>query len=79
MNNKQLKNLDDFKDWEQASADDFNRSVYKRTYKMFLDESYFGMWCVRDILDRDFNSRTSWHFASKEDAENLLNLLNKAK
>ena len=46
----------------------------KRQYELFNDPSYYDMWCVRDKSDRDYNSRTSWHFALKEDAEKLLEL-----
>lgn len=53
--------------------------IKKRTYELFIDDSYYGMWCVRDTDDKDFNSRTSWHFANKDDACNLLTLLNKAE
>ena len=50
----------------------------KREYEIFNDSSYYGMWCVRDTEDKDFDSRTSWHFVDKKDAEQLLDLLNKA-
>ena len=51
----------------------------KRTYEMFSDNSYFDMWCVREKFDKDFNSRTSWHFVNKKDAYDFLMLLTKAK
>jgi len=54
-------------------------TIDPRTYEMFEDESYYGMWCVRDKADRDFNSRTSWHFTHKKDAYDFLMLLTKAK
>ena len=49
-----------------------------RVYEMFEDKSYYDMWCVRDKSDKDFNSITSWHFALKKDAYDLLMLLTKA-
>ena len=51
----------------------------KRKYEIFQDKCYFDMWCVRDVSDRDFNSRTSWHFDLKRDADKFLKLLNKGK
>lgn len=49
-----------------------------RKYEIFSDPAYFGMWCVRDTISTKFNSRTSWHFMKKEEAEKLLELLEKA-
>lgn len=51
----------------------------KREYEMFLDSSYYDMFCVRDESDKSFNSRTNWHFIHKADAEKFLELLNLAK
>lgn len=50
-----------------------------REYEIFQDASYYDMWCVRDISDKKFNSRTSWHFILKEDAEQFLKLIREAK
>jgi hypothetical protein len=44
---------------------------------MFIDESYYGMWCVRDKDTNEFE--VTWHFADKKDAYDLLILLSKAK
>ena len=51
----------------------------KRKYEIFKDISYYDMWCVRDVSDRDFNSRTSWHFDLEDEAKEFLRLLNKAE
>ena len=48
-----------------------------REYEMFIDKSYYHMYCVRDKSNKDFDS--SWHLIDKKDAEELLRLLNKAK
>lgn len=44
-------------------------------YEIFMDESYYGKWCVRNVNDRRFNSPTSFHFTKKEDAEEFKRLL----
>ena len=51
--------------------------MIKRTYEMFIDDSYYGMWCVKEIESRYFDR--TWHFADKKDAYDLLMLLSKAK
>lgn len=51
----------------------------KRVYEIFVDTSYYDMWCVRDVSDKDFNSKTSWHFSTKEEAEQYCKLINEAK
>jgi hypothetical protein len=51
---------------------------WKREYEMFLDTSYYDMFCVRDIRNKDFNSNNSWHFATKDKAEQFLELINEA-
>ena len=50
-----------------------------RHYELFKDPNYYEYYCVRDKEDTTFNSRTSWHFQEREDAETLLKLLTKAK
>jgi uncharacterized Fe-S cluster-containing radical SAM superfamily protein len=50
----------------------------KRKYEMFMDDAYYGMYCVRDISNRNFNSATSWHFPTKEKAEEFLKIIRKA-
>lgn len=50
-----------------------------RKWEMFQDPSYYDMWAIRDNTDRSFNSQTLFHMETKEDAEALLKLLEKAK
>lgn len=38
-------------------------------WEMFLDESYFHMWAVRPMGDRNLDSPRLFHFIKKEDAE----------
>lgn len=45
-------------------------------WEMFCDPSYYDMWAVRPIGDRDFNSDKLFHFLNKVEAERLLNYLN---
>lgn len=46
-----------------------------RLWELFLDESYYHQWCVRIKEDRDFNSPTSFHFDTFEQARDFLNLI----
>jgi len=48
-------------------------------WEMFNDDSYYHLWCVRNIGDRSFNSPLSFHFVLKEDAEKFLELVSIAK
>lgn len=48
-------------------------------YELFQDSSYYDMWCVRSIHDTRFNSPKSFHFISKEMAENFKQLIEVAK
>ena len=48
-----------------------------RTWELFHDISYYGMYCVRFINDRKFNSQTSFHFMTKNEAEIFIKLLEK--
>lgn len=45
-------------------------------WEMFLDHSYYDMYAVRPEGDKDFNSRRTFHFQLKTEAERLLNYLN---
>ena len=49
-----------------------------RTWELFHDISYYGMYCVRFINDRKFNSQTSFHFITKNEAEIFIKLLEKS-
>jgi len=46
-----------------------------RTWEMFCDEFYYGLWCVRIKDDKDFHSDTSYHFVMLEDAHKFVELL----
>ena len=50
----------------------------KPKFELFCDESYYDMWCVRNVDDKRFNSPTSFHFVKKEDAEKFKELIEKA-
>ncbi len=45
-------------------------------WEFFCDESYFGLWAVRKVGDRDFNSQQLFHVQSKEEAMALSATLN---
>ena len=40
-----------------------------RVWEVFTDQSYFDCICVRLKADRDFNSKTSFHFDTQQQAE----------
>lgn len=48
------------------------------TVYWFYDESYFSMWAVRPVGDKDFNSPRLFHVSTREDAIKLVGLLNSA-
>lgn len=50
----------------------------KREREIFCDLAYYNMWCVREIHDRKFDSVTSFHFVTKEKAEQFLTLIKEA-
>lgn len=58
---------------------DVNQKEFKdrrgRTWEMFADVSYYDMICVRWKDDKSFNSPTSFHFESVEDANKFVNLI----
>jgi len=47
-------------------------------WEMFCDDSYYHLWAVRRIGDKDFNSPQLFHFSLKEDAEQMKALLEKS-
>ena len=49
-----------------------------REWEMFTDRSYFDCICVRLASDRDFNSNTSFHFNTIEQAQQFVELLKQA-
>ena len=44
-------------------------------WEIFCDRSYYDLWAVRPVGDKDFNSQKLFHVQSKEEAEALRNLL----
>ena len=46
-----------------------------REWETFVDLSYFDYICVRLKSDRDFNSPTSFHFVTQEQAKQFVELL----
>lgn len=48
-------------------------------YEIFEDFSYYNMWVVRPVGDRDFNSPRLFHFALKKDADKFKDLIEQAK
>ena len=46
-----------------------------RVWEVFTDRSHFDCICVRLKNDRDFNSNTSFHFATDKQAYNFVELL----
>ena len=50
-----------------------------REWEVFIDDSYYGMFCVRVKDDRDFNSPVSFHFMVKEKALQFVELLKESR
>ena len=46
-----------------------------REWEVFVDRSYFDCICVRLVQDRSFNSNTSFHFATQQQADQFVELL----
>ena len=44
-------------------------------WEVFVDRSYFDCICVRMVSDRDFNSNTTFHFITDEQANSFVELL----
>lgn len=49
-----------------------------REWEVFVDRSYFDCICVRIAKDRDFNSNTSFHFVTQQQADKFVELLKQA-
>lgn len=48
-------------------------------YEVFMDVSYYGMWCVRPIGSQEFNSFRHFHFVLEDDARKFKELIEKAR
>lgn len=46
-----------------------------REWEVFVDMSYFSCVCVRLVGDKDFNSNTSFHFDTQQQADQFVELL----
>ena len=46
-------------------------------WECFADPSYFDMWCVREIGERQFGK--SFHLVNGDEAQGLCDLLNAAQ
>lgn len=49
----------------------------KTKWEMFNDPSYYDMWAVRPVGDKDFNSPRLFHFTMEDDARKFMSLLDK--
>jgi hypothetical protein len=52
-----------------------------RTWEWFIDECYYGLFCVRCISvenGRSFNSDMSFHFDKGEEGQNFIELIKKS-
>lgn len=49
----------------------------KTKWEMFNDQSYYDMWAVRPIGDKDFNSPRLFHFDLEIEAIKFMDLLSK--
>jgi len=50
----------------------------KVEWEVFLDRSYYDMWAVRPVGDKEFDSPRLFHFDSEVDSRDFLRLVNKA-
>lgn len=50
----------------------------KTKWELFMDISFYHMWAVRPIRDKDFNSPRLFHFTFKRDAEKFKTLAEEA-
>jgi hypothetical protein len=46
-----------------------------REWEMFVDRCYYDCVCVRIAKDIDFNSNTSFHFNTQQQADQFVELL----
>lgn len=47
-------------------------------WTLFVDESFYNMYCVCPKGDKDFNSPRRFHFLFKDDAEEFKRLIEKS-
>jgi len=54
------------------------KTEVKVKWEVFIDRSYFDMWAVRPVGDKDFNSPRLFHFTFKYQADQFKTLAEKA-
>jgi hypothetical protein len=47
-------------------------------WEIFMDDVLYGMWAVRPVGDKDFNSPRLFHFVKEQDAKQFKELAEKA-
>ena len=47
-------------------------------WELYCDHSFFDLWAVRPVNDKDFTSPRLFHFVLKEEAEQFKELIEKA-
>ena len=50
----------------------------QQDWEIYEDHGYYGLWAVRYIKDKSFNSPRLFHFKSKSDALEFQKLLTKS-
>lgn len=51
------------------------KSKHRVEWEVFSDASYFGLWAVRPVGDKDFDSPRLFHFVEQTDANEFKRLL----
>ena len=54
------------------------KSISNVEWVLFLDHSFYNMFCVHPKGDTDFNSPRRFHFVFKDDAERFKELIEKS-
>jgi hypothetical protein len=54
------------------------KTTMRAKWELYSDPSYYEMWAVREVGDRDFNSPRLFHFATQDEAEQFKALLDKS-
>lgn len=54
------------------------KDKYGREWEVFVDRCFFDSICVRLAQDRSFNSNTSFHFDTQQQADQFVELLKQA-
>lgn len=54
------------------------KTTMRAKWEIYSDPSYYDMWAVREVGDRDFNSPRLFHFITYEEAKQFKALLEKS-